>query len=1071
MSRELILVRSSRELLDSAAEFLAAHRTAEVLVLAPARTAADEIVRNAPGAGSLGIHRLTLPQLAASLASAALGERKLAPMTQLGIEALASRVIHLVRRSGELHYFAPVAQMPGFPRALASTIAELRMEQVDLATLARSGAAGADLARLAARFSDQLHSGQLADHASTFEIACQQVLTGAAGPLPRLPLLIADLPLRHKLHERLVDALAAQAAAVRVLLLRADEESTDAYSRVVRAEPAVRPSTPVSSLDRLRTYLFSSGHPTESRLDTTIEIFSSPGEGLECVEIARRIHRLASEGTRFDRIAILVRNPERYQPLVEDALNRAGLEAWYSRGAVRPDPAGRAFLALLACAGEKCSASRFSEYLSLAQVPPLNEHGAPVRQEHAWAAASDDVLGGFLADIPDLPDPAAEPSFEAPSGWENLLVDAAVVGGPTRWARRLAGLESELSLQLDCAELDRVVSIEHRLKQLRRLQRFALPLIDLLAGLPRQARWGEWMERLTALAQTAIKSPESVLSILGELSPMADVGPVDLDEVYGVLSDRLRFFRRDPPPRRYGRVFVGTLDDARAREFDAVFVPGLAEGLFPRRAAEDPLLLDTYRHATDAALATQDTRFARERLLLHAAAAAAAKKLIVSYPRMDAGQSRPRVPSFYALEVMRAAVGSLPEIREFERRAAQSTPARLGWPAPEDSAEAVDAAEYDLAAIERHLRQPSGDATGAGRFLMDANPHLARALRSRWRRWNQKAWQSSDGMVASGDHEALARLHEHRLSERSYSPTALQQYAACPYKFYLYAVQQLRPREESVPLEQMDPLTRGALFHKVQFELFRRLQSENLLPMDPARLDQTMDLAGEVLDNVAAQYCDDLAPAISRVWDTEVEDLRSDLRGWIRHVSRPGGEWRPHRFELAFGIVHDVAERDPESTPSDVPILGSMRLRGSVDLVERSHRGVLRVVDHKTGRAPDPLPGYVGGGSFLQPLLYAEAVSQLLGEPVESGLLSYCTQRGGYVDVKIEVTPTARQRIEEAVGVIGAAIEEGFLPAAPGTRQCEYCDYSPVCGPYEEQRARRKHQEPVEPLRKLRLLP
>ena len=44
----------------------------------------------------------------------------------------------------------------------------------------------------------------------------------------------------------------------------------------------------------------------------------------------------------------------------------------------------------------------------------------------------------------------------------------------------------------------------------------------------------------------------------------------------------------------------------------------------------------------------------KERLLLRIAAAAATKTLTVSYPRVNVEQARPRVPSFYALEVLRA---------------------------------------------------------------------------------------------------------------------------------------------------------------------------------------------------------------------------------------------------------------------------------------------------------------------------------------------------------------------------------------------------------------------------------
>ena len=58
---------------------------------------------------------------------------------------------------------------------------------------------------------------------------------------------------------------------------------------------------------------------------------------------------------------------------------------------------------------------------------------------------------------------------------------------------------------------------------------------------------------------------------------MADVGPVGLEEVRDVLRDRLVMLDWEPPPRRYGRVFIGTPHQARGRTFKIAFVPGLAQ--------------------------------------------------------------------------------------------------------------------------------------------------------------------------------------------------------------------------------------------------------------------------------------------------------------------------------------------------------------------------------------------------------------------------------------------------------------------------------------------------------------
>jgi CRISPR/Cas system-associated exonuclease Cas4 (RecB family) len=268
----------------------------------------------------------------------------------------------------------------------------------------------------------------------------------------------------------------------------------------------------------------------------------------------------------------------------------------------------------------------------------------------------------------------------------------------------------------------------------------------------------------------------------------------------------------------------------------------------------------------------------------------------------------------------------------------------------------------------------------------------------------------------------------------------------------------------------MDPLTRGALFHAVQRDLFMEAGDAGALPVTRERLGQIRDIADRTLNRIAAQYEDDLAPAIPRVWSSEVEEIRADLHGWLGQLARSDDGWLPVHFELGFGLARD-RHRDPSST-TDEAILGGARLRGSIDLVERhSTRGVLRVVDHKTGKAPDRPPVWVGGGTSLQPLLYALSAEAILGGTVESAQLSYCTQRGGYQVFETPVTPDTRARITRVLGMIDSAIGEGFLPAAPRKDTCALCDYRCVCGPHEELRAAKKNPDRLDPLTDLRNMP
>ena len=231
------------------------------------------------------------------------------------------------------------------------------------------------------------------------------------------------------------------------------------------------------------------------------------------------------------------------------------------------------------------------------------------------------------------------------------------------------------------------------------------------------------------------------------------------------------------------------------------------------------------------------------------------------------------------------------------------------------------------------------------------------------------------------------------MSVRSYSPTALQLFASCPYRFFLQAVHRLAPREEPVAIEVLDPLTRGALFHDVQFGVLERLRDDGLLPLRPDAIGEAFGVLDAVLDAEAARAREALAPAIPRVWDDEIDGLRADLREWLRRAAADDAGWVPERFELAFGLKADEREHsDPGSVSDPVPVGGPLVLRGSIDLVETRGDGSLRVTDHKTGKAwakdgvvveearPPAAPLRAGGGAS--------------SEAGVSGRLYYCTATG-----------------------------------------------------------------------------
>jgi hypothetical protein len=224
---------------------------------------------------------------------------------------------------------------------------------------------------------------------------------------------------------------------------------------------------------------------------------------------------------------------------------------------------------------------------------------------------------------------------------------------------------------------------------------------------------------------------------------------------------------------------------------------------------------------------------------------------------------------------------------------------------------------------------------------------------------------------------------------------------------------------------------------------------------------------------VAFRYQEKLAPAIPKVWEDSMSRIRADLREWLTRAADNEDGWVPQRFELSFGLAdRDRPGEDPASVPDPVTIIGDLRLRGSIDLVERHISGKLRATDHKTGKARASQGVVIGGGQHLQPVLYALACEKLLDDPVESGRLYYCTSDGGYEERVVPLDDFSRGSAEIVVRLIDRALSEGFLPAAPGEGACRWCDYRLVCGPFEEARVKKKKpQKELEDLKGLRERP
>ncbi len=1054
MSATLVVSPHARDRREAALHHLAGiEADAPVVIVAPTIEVAGELLRDAlPEAGArFGASPTTLPRLAATLAAPELARQGLSPASALSLDAVMASVVHDLAARGELGRFGLVGELPGLPVALARTIQELRLAEADPSSV------DPDLARIARAFEDALAAARLVDRARLFRLASVDTPLDAH-------LIVLDVAVEHRAEAAFLQHTTRAARSVFASAPAADERSVRRLEHALCVAPTRLDPTRTTSVARAASGLFAE-HVEVGDDDGSVVVLSAPGDDREAVEITRRIHREAARGVPFDRMAVLVRSPSPHRAHLAAALRRAGIPAHLSLGVRLPDPSGRALLALLACRLEDCSARRFAEYMSLGELPHL-EDGAPAPpsplHEASYVAPDDEALPRTDDAEPPVTDDVAPP--RAPHRWERLLVASAVLHGAARWRARLAHRRErleDLAARADHEESGRLLAERD---ELTALERFALPLIEELERLPQRAPWGTWKLALERLANRALASPERVRSVLSELSPMAGVGPVSLTEVRDVLAPRLTDLHHKPDARRAGAVLVGTTDAVRGRALDVVFVAGLAERIFPQKLTEDPVLSDEARRACSVELAVQADRAATERLALALAVGAATERLYVSFSRIDTEQRRQRTPSFYALEVLRAVTGRLPSFDELERRAQAECDARLAWPAPTDRAQAIDVTEYDLATLRQLEGRPTAEKVGLARYLLLESRHLARALRGRVAR-GLSGFTPEDGLFRPSE-AAKAALAPHQVEARSFSPTALQSYAACPYRFYLYTVLRLRPRETAERLDELDALLRGSFTHEALFRLHVRLRDAGLLPIDERTHAAAVERLEEVLVEVERVYRERHDPAVRRVWDDGIQSIRADLHEWLRRkILEP--DLVPTHFELAFGLTEEEpGARDAASVDAALPLSVGITLRGSIDLVERGPKGLV-ATDYKTGKQRAQADCIIGKGEILQPVFYALVLEALFpGEAIDGGRLAYATFAGDFHVVRVPFDETARAAAKLVADTVGGALREGSFPAKPREGACTYCDYLAVCGGGEERRTRGKPL--IAPLERLR---
>lgn len=467
---------------------------------------------------------------------------------------------------------------------------------------------------------------------------------------------------------------------------------------------------------------------------------------------------------------------------------------------------------------------------------------------------------------------------------------------------------------------------------------------------------------------------------------------------------------------------VSALDalNLRGLRFKAVFVLGMNEKSFPQIIREDPVLKDYYRRVLRDQLGfwlnQKAERFEEERLLFFCAVCAASSRTYFSFSHTDA-EGKPLVPSGYLAELARAARLDLngPDVRRVSGRMSE----RL----KETDAVLLNAKEISLLLAARGAEASVFEREGL------CSPEQTEALEAARRLSCGGELTDRDGMVGCGEEIFAAQ------NASGFSPSALQDLARCPMKYFLAKGVGLKEKDEILSRSELAADARGTAYHEILMDYYGHLYREGLAgALFDSALKERMERS------VAARYDEKsykrfgIYPVI---WQLILQDIRDKLTDFAIEDARHLGAFVPSVFETQFEKIYSL------------PSAEKMKLKGIIDRIDvDASSGTFRVLDYKSGkRGGKDLAADMFKKVILQPFIYLILVQQQTQtrglRPDGAALLSI---NKGYErqELSQEGFNSVKERADGFLELLMSLVRKGRFFISPG-EHCQYCPYAAVC--------------------------
>ncbi|MBV6519729.1 MAG: hypothetical protein DCC43_09850 [Candidatus Brocadia sp.] len=692
-----------------------------------------------------------------------------------------------------------------------------------------------------------------------------------------------------------------------------------------------------------------------------------------------------------------------------------------------------------------------------------------------------------------------------PDLWDMLSRRLRIRGGISCWLARLAQAkdmlqgrttgdsdtppplvppsEEDANLFSDNEEAGRHIPVPA--SQIECLENILTTLSHDLSSLPERASWTILGQKIAQLLRDYIHVPSDgmhpddherdllILDKIGGLLRTLDIldclgEEVTRDQYIDTFLDACRQ-ESLPMGLKNGRG-VKVLDamSARGIPFRALFVLGLNEKVFPRAISEEPFLRDHVRRRLSEVLGNvlpEKLRgFEEERLLFSFLLNAARERLYLLYERSDEA-GKPRVQSHYLMDIIQTMKERLPSSKESGERAggemyvSRSIKEKLckqeiSLLAPKEigirmALDRINPAHVlEAFKIDRHLFDRSHSALG---LIEGYHPRLT----------------SYDGVV--GDMtpwwDAAAR--------RGFSPTALETFGACPFRFFMGRILELEFLEEPETAEMIASVDLGTLYHSILRDFYHILMEKGYFTTKTKERDPIELLQG-IVQKYFAEIERQMPILYPIVWEVEKEEILVLLTRFVtwdlEQIGKSG--FIPTCLEktVKLRIQNDLLKPVPGHSKQDDPAM--ITFRGKIDRIDMKPAGdtaSYRVIDYKSGRFfREDLARAAIRGQRLQLPFYIIMAEEVIAGEIRNGRIpqgqtkmdeasfvyvaEHKEEKTGQISPHMKTISSnewmdCKEQYRETLWEFLKIIREGIFPVSPGedTQKCEWCEFSTMC--------------------------